>query len=82
MISPRQAPFSNVPLTERVVDEYRDFGRVTLDSFAELDTDSEESSAYADSDSNSDEKPYFDRDCPTNLAMLDMWCKYFCEDIS
>ncbi|KIM82098.1 hypothetical protein PILCRDRAFT_820996 [Piloderma croceum F 1598] len=78
-----QAPFSKMPLTEQVVDEYWDFwtGR-PFDPFAGSDTDSDESSASADSDSESDENPYFDRDCPTNLAMLDMWCKSFCEDIS
>jgi len=25
--------------------------------------------------------PYFDRDCPTNLAMLDIWCEKFQKDI-
>jgi hypothetical protein len=66
-------------LTQKVHHEYWDVwaGR-PLDPFV----DSDEGSASEDSDSESDENPYFDRDCPTNIAMLDIWCKHFCEDIS
>ena len=68
-----------MPLTEEVYTEYWDFwtGR-PIDPFAESD---EEDSVSEESDSDSDENPYFDRDCPTNFAMLDIWCKHFCEDI-
>ena len=68
-------------LTEQVLRKYRDpwTGR-PIDPFAESEEDSDETSE--NSESESDENPYFDRDCPTNIAMLNIWGERFCEDKS
>jgi hypothetical protein len=69
-------------LTNTVLDIYRDpRTNRPIDPF-NVSNGSDKSFENNGLVSESAENPYFDRDCPTNLAMLDIWCENINKDIS
>jgi hypothetical protein len=60
-------------LTKQVLGKYWDGG-----SGRPFNPFREKESASEDTDPMSAKNLYFEHDCPTNLAMLDVWSKYFC----
>jgi hypothetical protein len=70
-------------LSQSVIEYYDDWDG--HNPFSNSDDESEDSDDSDDSESEEDKSghdsnPYFDRDCPTNLAMMDVWSEKICED--